>query len=449
MRLRPFLTFLSFFVISFIFVEPVYASVTPETLARKAVSEDPAESGPAIAALRAMGPRGLDVLFEVYGHDIIRISTEAASSRISDQQWQRLTTALDAVSQQRDSFASHLYWYTDIEQAKAVARATGKPILSLRLLGNLNEEFSCANSRFFRTVLYANQEVSNVLREHFVLHWKSVRPAPRVTIDFGDGRRIESTITGNSIHYVLDTEGRPIEALPGLYGPGAFLKELVQAETAFRLSAAQKGAREREASLRRYHESRMKSIALEWQADVARAGLRMNAERLSTAPATGRDTSTAIQAAPVAITKMAVEIRTLRSISDSSRLRPVLPPETDLMAWGKIAIFHAADARLDDASIALIRSHYPHIKPTESAAISRIVQNLERNLAIDTVRNEYLIHNKLHSWFINGWINGSVESLNEQVYAQLFQTPRSDPWLGLASPDTYTGLVDNGIVERQ
>ncbi len=396
-----------------------------------------------------MGPRGLDALFEVFGPEIILSLSEADSPRTSNPQWQRLTTALDAVSQQRDSFASHLYWYTDIEQAKAAAREAGKPILSLRLLGNLNEEFSCANSRFFRTVLYTNQEVSNVLRERFILHWKSVRPAPRVTIDFGDGRKIESTITGNSIHYVLDTEGRPVEALPGLYGPGAFLKELIQAETAFRLSAAQKGAAEREASLRRYHESRMRSTALEWRADAARAGLRMSTERLSTAPATGRDTPAAIQVAPVAITKMAVEIGILRSIGGISGLRPALPPEADLTAWGKIAAFHAADARLDDASVALIRSHYPHIKPAAGAAVSRIVQNLERNLAIDTVRNEYLIHNKLHSWFINGWINGSVESLNEQVYAQLFQTPRSDPWLGLVSPDTYTGLVDNGIVERK
>ena len=91
------------------------------------------------------------------------------------------------------------------------------------MLGNLTDEFSCANSRFFRTTLYANQEIAQRLREHFVLHWQSVRPVPRVTIDFGDGRKLERTITGNSAHYVLAADGTPLDVLPGLYGPQQFL----------------------------------------------------------------------------------------------------------------------------------------------------------------------------------------------------------------------------------
>jgi hypothetical protein len=184
-------------------------------LANTAISPDAKQSEPAIAALREAGPAGLDALFAVPVNEVSR---------------ERWKTAVDAVAKQKDAYASRLYWHTDFEKAKAAAKASGKPILSLRLLGNLDEEFSCANSRFFRTALYANAEVSHYLREHFVLHWKSVRPAPRVTIDFGDGRKLERTITGNSIHYVLNPDGRVIDALPGLYGPKAFLKLLVAAE---------------------------------------------------------------------------------------------------------------------------------------------------------------------------------------------------------------------------
>src|SRR5215470_19036512 len=209
---------------------PARPAVTPEALARRAVSADSGESGSAIAALRALGPKGLDMLFQVYGGQIARLTAESPRARASDPEWQRLTVALDGVSRQRDSFASRLYWYTDIEQAKAAAHATRKPILSLRLLGNLDEEYSCANSRFFRSILYANTEVSAFLRENFILHWKSVRPVPRVTIDFGDGRKIERTLTGNSIHYVLGADGRVIDALPGLYGAQAFLNGLRSAE---------------------------------------------------------------------------------------------------------------------------------------------------------------------------------------------------------------------------
>ena len=57
-----------------------------------------------------------------------------------------------------------LYWYTALAYAKHASQATGRPILSLRLLGTLDTEYSCANSRFFRTALYANENVSKYLR---------------------------------------------------------------------------------------------------------------------------------------------------------------------------------------------------------------------------------------------------------------------------------------------
>ena len=113
----------------------------------------------------------------------------ADPSAASDEQWQRIATALDTVGQQKNSYIAGLYWYTDLEEAKKTLPPANKPILSLRLLGKLTDEFSCANSRFFRTVLYPNAEVSAYLREHYVLHWQSVRPVPKVTIDYGDGRQ--------------------------------------------------------------------------------------------------------------------------------------------------------------------------------------------------------------------------------------------------------------------
>jgi hypothetical protein len=437
---------LSLLAIGLTVLPPISSAATgiaPEALARMATSENSAEAGAALAELRTFGPRGLDVLFESYAGRIEHYLAQPASSRASKGEWTRLTAALDAVSRQRDSYASHLYWYTDFEQAKAASRASGKPILSLRLLGNLDEEFSCANSRFFRAVLYANQQVSALLRERFILHWKSVRPAPRVTIDFGYGRKIESTVTGNSIHYILDTEGRPIDAIPGLYGPKAFLTALMQAESAFTSSATLTGAA-REASLRRYHKGRMKAIGDQLEADQSRAAVRLNQKALVAESDNNPGPPTAKQAAPVAITKSVVERKTLRLIGDGPAAPPRPSTEADLSAWEKIAALHSGDATLDAASIALIRSQYPSVD-YDNAAISRIVQNLERYIAVDTVRNEYVLHNTLHRWLADEWMTKDLDSLNEQVYARLFLTPRSDPWLGLAPPNTYSGIVNNGI----
>src|SRR6188768_40672 len=94
---------------------------------------------------------------------------------------------LDRICAQKDAHTSLLYWHTDQGAALADARRTKRPILSLRLLGRLDQELSCANSRFFRKLLYPDTQINRALRERFVLHWESVRAVPIVTIDFGDG----------------------------------------------------------------------------------------------------------------------------------------------------------------------------------------------------------------------------------------------------------------------
>jgi hypothetical protein len=172
----------------------------------RAISTFHALSPEEIAELRSKGPAGLKEFLDANAVTVdgLRWSHHL---RVEPPGIVAFRASLDAVAKQRDASASGLFWYTDLEAAKAEAARTGRHILSLRLLGNLDEEYSCANSRFFRTALYANAVVSDHLREHYVLHWKSVRPAPLVTIDMGDGRRIKRTITGNSIHYALDSDG--------------------------------------------------------------------------------------------------------------------------------------------------------------------------------------------------------------------------------------------------
>jgi len=224
------------------FTHTARAAANAEALARSAASENPTEASAAIAQLRALGPQGLRILFDTYRAEIQR-QRDASIATAASAEWPRISAALDAVAQQRDAYSAGLYWYTDMEEAKRASRATGKPILSLRLLGKLSEEFSCANSRFFRAALYSNPAISDYLREHFILHWKTVRPAPRVTVDYGDGRKLERTITGNSIHYILDEQGRIVDALPGLYGPTAFLRELKQGEAVARQIIGQETAK--------------------------------------------------------------------------------------------------------------------------------------------------------------------------------------------------------------
>jgi hypothetical protein len=437
MRHKFFTHVLAILCLGLLFTQTAFATERPTAeLARLAVSEKSSEAQTATAKLRAMGPVGLQILLETYG-EVIKRAAEGLP--VNEEEWRRLTTALDSVSQQRNSYASGLYWYTDFEQAKDAARTSGKPILSLRLLGNLSEEFSCANSRFFRAVLYSNAEVSRYLREHFILHWKSVRPAPRVTIDFGDGRRLERTLTGNSIHYVLDSQGLPVDALPGLYGPEAFVRELKQAETIAR-QVAMKDAGARSQALLAFHNTRIQAIAADWASDVARTGGRVPADVVARIERR-KSTPGAIEIAPLAVTKSITEVSILKAITADAT---ALEAATDISAWNKIATLHAGEVRLDNGSLAFIARQNPALRANKEL-LSRTVQNLEQYLALDTVRNEYLMHTKLHGWFAAGLASPSVDALNERVYAMLFQTPSTDPWLGLYSPDVYTALDNGGI----
>lgn len=398
---------------------PVDSAALPG-LARAAVLAEAPVAESAVATLRRVGPAGLDALLALNDEWWPRGDGD------SDPRWPRVRAALEAVAAQRDAHAARLYWYSDFDQALAAARASGRPILSLRLLGRLDEEASCANSRFFRTVLYANAQVSQALREGFVLHWRSVRPVPRVVVDMGDGRRLESTVTGNSVHYVLDARGRVVDALPGLYGPGAFLRLLSAAERLALRTATLEGAA-RQALIAEHHRKAMARV------DAALAGVA------ETRPATTTgQPPTAGAAGRLAEAKLRVEQPVLGAFSPGATgEEPALA-----RALAGLAARHAAESRLDAASrLFLARKHARRSRAAglPPAGPAPVIRAFEAALARDSARNEYVLRRPVHAWFAAGEVAG-LDELNARVYAELFLTPSSDPWLGLISAETYAAL---------
>jgi len=423
---------LSLLALVLVFAQISFATEPVEALARKAVSGDSA----AVGELRALGPAGLEALRAQYANEITAHITNPTAA--PDEQWQRITAALDAVAQQKNSYISGLYWYTDLEAAKKASKALGKPILSLRLLGKLTDEFSCANSRFFRTVLYPNDEVSSVLRDRFVLHWRSERPVPTVTIDFGDGRKLERTLTGNSIHYILDSQARPLDALPGLYGPKAFLRGLTNAEKLFQ-SLAGKNQQERALALRIYYVEQHNKISTSWTIDTKKIGGKVPAG-FKIVP--GQNGTNAVAVSLLAMTKAITETSILRGMN---HVPDELGKVTDEAAWKKIADLHKDDAILDSRAFTLIKYQNPSISEDDFKSLVNKFQGL---VALDTVRNEYLMHTKLYTWLRDDPVRDDVEKLNKKVYDSLFLTPDSDPWLGLFATDLYTALGNGGVVKK-
>lgn len=371
--------------------------------------------------LRAAGPAGLSALLD---------AGVAQPGRLREPGYRQ---ALDHVCAQVDCHASRLYWFTDLAAARREAASSGKPILSLRLLGRLDEELSCANSRFFRTLLYSDPAIAALLRERVVLHWSSERPAPRVTVDFGDGRRLVGTVTGNSIHYLLDPRGRVVDALPGLSSPQRFSAWVEEGATV----AAAWGDLDDEAyhtALRREHQAQTARLEgeltrglleLGWEpATVTAAWAALRVE-----PPAG--TPTAAEAAPLALTKARGEGPLLTALGQPL---PAVEPEAVVAA---LATTPAWSARLSRESRRLALDELPDgAVADEEAAITA----LERLVAADGVRNAALLHRAVHQR-LAAVAPVSWESLNAWVYAELFLTPASDPWLGLAPTAPLAALL--------
>lgn len=397
-----------------------------EELARQVVSIDSAEANEAIKNLRALGKDGLDTLFQTYRAEIAKF----AQTGEANDEWKRIAFALDSVAMQRDVYASKLYWFTDFEEAKREAEKANKPILSLRLLGNLNEEFSCANSRFFRALLYSNAEISKTLRDGYVLHWKSVRPAPKVTIDFGDGRKIERTLTGNSIHYILSDDGEIIDALPGLYSPTEFLRYVSGAKE-INKTVENLNEKQKETALLRYRLNNFNAIKSKRDKVIATAKVTL------TEP---KDGTTALSIAPRAVAKMMTEASILRDLDDNfSRYEPQIISDD----WKKLATLYAGEVKFDESSLAFIKRQNKNLSEAE---FSKLLANLQNYVALDTTRNDSLFHTQLYQWLNQARQKPlELESFNAKVYTEIFKTPDADKWLGLYTTDVYTALDGNGV----
>lgn len=372
----------------------------------RALRGDPA----ALASLRQEGPSGLQRLLKA-AKPLLAKSPDGLILPVKrDPKTLTIYAAIDAVAAQHDAISSGLYWYTDFDQARAAAAREHKPILSLRLLGKLDQDLSCANSRFFRTTLYPDPKVNGLLRERFVLYWSSERPVPVVTIDFGDGRILKRTLGGNSVHYVLDEQGRPIDALPGLYSADEFVLQLKRDLDLNHKLAGLTGS-DWEETLAASHRQAAEALAQEWKQRLSQAGLDAG----------------------------------------------IMPESADELVWDKLAA--VAPVKLSPQVVSAISSKAPPIQQAERITASkaavetplvRALARLRESIARDTLRDEFDLHKRIHGWFCEGGapVTRSFDALNASVYSRLFLTPRSDPWLGMAPADVYSGIENGGLASR-
>lgn len=406
------------------------SSLDLDALALRAVDADAALATPAIDALRAAGPEGHAALLRVHAEPLATL--RSAELDLLTPLHDRLRHAVDVVSAQRDGHASGLYWHTDRDEALAEATRRGVPVLSLRLLGRLDEELSCANSRYFRTVLYADASVAARLASDYVLHWQSERPAPRITIDMGDGRTMERTITGNSVHYVLDERGRVVDAIPGLYSAPQFLIALASARETWRTCAGPEG-RTRSACLAQSHRARFDETRRQWEVRRSFTESLPAFEAILSSEGPANAAPSAFDAMLLTIGKAQIEA----PLMDAIRRTPAdaLP---DRVRWSELASVEARRTEPSEGSTALIRLK------TRDAHAETLALTLAQIATTDGYRNSFTLHARVHAFFAER-AEGSpltLDELNTWVYAELFLTPADDPWLGLRADDVWDAVEE-------
>ena len=302
-------------------------------------------------------------------------------------------------------------------------------------MGRLDEEASDADSRFFRTAFYKNREINQILRDRYILHWRSVRPVPRATIDLGDGTRLERTLSGNSIHYILDSRGRLLEPLPGLYGPAAFHDALEEATRAETRTAAH------------LDDEQFKS----WMIARRESELTLSSEAFD------RDLKAAYpEADPTAHDYVPWSIlqfqATLRALANGTYLQgnngsqdlsegPALdePMVVSDYQLHRLAELRRSRIHLDPASRAFLLHEHGVTDPREA---ERLVDAFEATVALDEVIHQYLTGPAILEALSDPKVRKGfeLEAFNDWVYKKVFSPSLSDPRLGLAPANVYHTL---------
>jgi hypothetical protein len=302
------------------------------------------------------------------------------------------------------------------------------------------------------------------LRDNFVLYWSSERPVPRVTIDFGDGRKIVRTTTGNSAHYVMNAKGAVLDVVPGLYAPAVFQSELAKSLALAKQVEGLENVALVDAVMA-YHEAAIKTTDTQLTAVAGTDYIRRRG-RLLGASEIGTYAVATAQMATMA--KSYVEVPDLQKIGvdagriDKSDLEQWTaigqkvwniglgpPPEPTGPANNRARLRRTNTAQaatpvvLDRASLALIekvRTGNPL-----AADPSWLVARLEQLIVADTALNQFQLRTRIRRNMIAGHTL-DFATVNDEIYAEAFSTPKADPWLGLLTHSDFTGLPADGVV---
>lgn len=328
-----------------------------------------------------------------------------------------LESRIDALAGARDAAYSGLLWHRDEESARREAQARGRPVLSLRLPGELWGGTDCPEGRFLRATLYSDAELASWLRQRVVLHWERCAepPAPG----------------GAAVHGLLLPDGELVAVLPGLYGPRAFREALEPA-----VEAAQAALRLPEGRARRHRL---------WQyRRGTRATLELRRAALGVPPPTPVMTwcdwvlAKDLDPEELALHGLRPEDVAGKDlvISMLKVQNPTLPP-LGARRWEVVTAAFVDRCRLDARSRSLLARNAPPGR-REPEEVEALAARCERLMTLSTARSELWLRlggspEPTVYDEVPGWRTAARFSSFERSWLE--RTPEDDEWRGLALDD--------------
>lgn len=125
-------------------------------------------------------------------------------------------------------------------------------------------------------MLFSHPEVIRLMGR-FECAWQELRPVPKVSIDFGDGRVLERTLKGNIATWFLTPEGEALDVVTGLVNVPSYAGRLSAAlQLSHEVARAEGGGAQRWSTVREHHRVRLSLLELtnslpliEWSAAPA------------------------------------------------------------------------------------------------------------------------------------------------------------------------------------
>jgi hypothetical protein len=257
-----------------------------------------------------------------------------------------------------------------------------------------------------------------------------------VTIDLGDGTHLERTLSGNSIHYILDSRGRLLEPLPGLYGPATFRDALEEATRAETRTAAHLDDEQFMSWMIARRESELTVSSEAFDRDLKAA---YPTPAAAGPAATGYVPWSILQATPGALTDWIYLKEHNASQGNDGAPMPDEPMVVNDSQLHRLAELRRSHIHLDPASRASLLRERGITDPREA---ERLVDALEATVALDEVIHQYLTGPAILEALSDPKLRKGfeLEAFNDWVYKKVFNPSLSDPRLGLAPANVYHTL---------